>query len=179
MLSDNDIKETLSRAYVTSVAASMGLSVEGIAMDRDSIDCVIRSRKKFSEDALVEKATLELQLKATSRQELVVEDNYIKFSLPMKNYNDLRATSLSPRLLVIYLMPQERVDWVRIDIEQIVLKKCAYWYSLKGHPDIQNTASTTIQIPMTQVFDATQLRELFIKAGKLEGIINGSINPEL
>lgn len=75
MLSENDIKEELSHAYVHAVAAHAGFSFERITKDRDSIDATICAKGYLAADSNFASPKLDLQLKASSK--LREEENLI------------------------------------------------------------------------------------------------------
>ncbi len=91
--SENDIKERLSVAYVTAVAAGAGCQVTKLDIDKTSIDAIVCPISGS-------KSQINLQLKATSTS--LVVGGEVKFVLPIKNYDDLRDTlSIVPHYLVV------------------------------------------------------------------------------
>lgn len=79
----------------------------------------------------------------------------------MKNYNDLRKTNVQiPRILVLVRMPENPDKWIKEQNDCIELYRDVYWVSLKGFPEKLNTTSVTIDIPVTQRFNATELTRL-------------------
>lgn len=75
MLSENDIKEELSYAYVHAVAARASFACERISKDRDSIDVTIRAQGRLHEESIFLSPSIDLQLKATSVGEF--RDNHL------------------------------------------------------------------------------------------------------
>src|SRR5882672_4172606 len=67
MLTENDIKEELSYAYVHAVASRAGFGWDRISKDRGSVDVVISADGGFPDDAVVQHAVIQVQLKATSQ----------------------------------------------------------------------------------------------------------------
>ena len=101
---------------------------------------------------------LELQLKCTARD--VLENNSIKYPLIIKNYHDLRINSLVPRILVVVLVPEKITDWIKQKEEELCLRYCAYWVSLRGMPDTTNTTNVTIEIPRSNQFTPDVLQTI-------------------
>jgi hypothetical protein len=168
MLSENDKKEELSRTYIQAVSAKVGFSTEKITIDRDSIDVIIRCNSKLDALSEFEKVTLEVQAKATSNPN--EQNGIFKFPLPIKNYNDLRSNSMAPRIIVLYVLPDRNENWVTMDEEKLVLQRCAYWVSIKGKPESNNSTSVTIDIPKDNIFNATTLHQIMVKASKDEAL---------
>lgn len=105
MLSENDIKEELSYAYVHAVAARASFACERISKDRDSIDVTIRAKGRLHEESIFLSPSIDLQLKATSIGEF--QDDHLIHDLPIKNYDDLRQHSAAPRLLIVLALPED------------------------------------------------------------------------
>ena len=151
----NQQKEQFSITYVRAITAVAGYSLYRPEIDNDSVDLGILSRggtgKIFS-------PRLELQLKCTARD--VLEKNSIKYPLIIKNYHDLRINSLVPRILVIVLVPEKITDWIKQTEDELCLRYCAYWVSLRGMPDTTNTTNVTIEIPRSNQFTPDALQTI-------------------
>ena len=151
----NQQKEQFSITYVRAIAAVAGYSLYRPEIDNDSVDLGILSRggtgKIFS-------PRLELQLKCTARD--VLENNSIKYPLIIKNYHDLRINSLVPRILVVVLVPEKITDWIKQTEDELCLRYCAYWVSLRGMPDTTNTTNVTIEIPRSNQFTPNALQTI-------------------
>lgn len=158
MLSQNDKKEEFSLVYVSAVSAMEGFAFEVIRRDRDSVDAVIRSNKKLRNESVINFVNIEVQLKATSVP--VISEGILKFVLPLKNYNDLRARSTSQRFLIVFVLPPNEADWLSLTTDQLILKKCSYWFSLKGMGETTNEDSVTINIPEANIFDNNKLKQI-------------------
>lgn len=107
-------------------------------------------------------ARIEFQAKATSRD--VLRDENVHFPLPVKNYDDLRADTLTPRILIVVLMPRETERWLTQTRDELCLRHCGYWLSLDGLPAVPNTTSVTVPVPTSNVFGSSQLRDLMTRA---------------
>src|SRR5438874_4721373 len=128
-------KEQFGRAYVRAVASVAGFSVYEPDVDDDSVDLGLASR---GAEGTTRAPRLEMQLKSTSVQD-VLEDEHLRFPLPVKNYNDLRPENLLvPRILVVALLPAEMEDWLTQNEEQLAMRRCAYWLSLRGREATEN-----------------------------------------
>ena len=151
ILTKPDRQEALSKAYVQTIAASAGYSTAVPNIDRDSVDLTISAGGEM-------RPRLDLQLKATTS--LRLNGSNFSFVLSLKNYNDLRSATQTPRLLVVLDMPKSEHAWLNVNVKRLILRRSAYWISLRGWPESENRASETIQIPNTNVFNVETLREL-------------------
>jgi len=168
MLTENDIKEELSYAYVHAVASRAGFGCDRISKDRGSVDVVISADGGFPDDAVVQHAVMQVQLKATSQ--IVNGDPHFSFALPIKNYNELRARSLAPRMLVVLLMPEDPEHWLTVDKETLIARRCAYWRNLKGEAEVENETSRSVRIATKNIFSPEALKALVTRISRQEEI---------
>lgn len=147
--SSNDVKERLSIAYVTAVAARAGCQVVKLDIDKQSVDATVRpiSGRKVS---------IDFQLKATSREGLDAET--VTFPLPVKNYDDLRdVKSTAPHFLVVLVLDMADLEWFSNNEDALLIRRCAYWVDLRGAPPTSNRDTISVKLPRQQVFDVATL----------------------
>ena len=149
--------EQFSLAYVRAVAAAGGYQVTRPEPDIDSVDGVLMS-------GLGRRPRIDFQAKATSQD--LLQSGTIHFPLPIKNYDDLRAETRTPRMLIVMRGPGEDTDWLSQTDAELCLYHCAYWLSLAGRPSVQNTSSVTVHIPTANIFDRAQLDGLMNRANE-------------
>ena len=166
-LPENQLKEEFSYAYIHTIAARAGFSCDHPHRDFQSMDVQVNSEGQACEDAVYYQTHLGLQLKATSRE--IPDDENIAYSLPIKNYNDLRRLNAIPRLLVLFFMPPDADLWVQHEIgEHLITRKCAYYLNLFGSPEVENEATRTVYIPKQNVLTVESLKALMAQASRLE-----------
>jgi hypothetical protein len=159
MMNLNDRKERFSLAYISAVAAHAGYQVIEPPVDKDSLDGILIGQEG-------RRPMIGFQAKATGRD--VLNQDHAAFPLPLKNYNDLRADTMIPRLLIAVVLPEEEADWLVHSEEELRLRRCGYWLSLSGSPETTNTTAVTVHLPRTQVFASDQLRALMSRAERGE-----------
>lgn len=150
-MEENIQKSRLSLAYIEAVASCAGYEVDEPKVDMDSVDGVLKA--DFGR-----RPRIEFQAKATSQD--VIQGANIHFRLPNKNYDDLRIDAINPRILIVFLMPQENLDWINQTAEELCMRHCAYWLSLKGEPETSYATRTPVQVPLSNMFDVYQLNEM-------------------
>ena len=149
--------EEFSKAYVKAVASVADCSFDRSEVDNDSVD---GSLKRKTQSTAVLSPRLDVQLKSTSDD--CIRNTHIAFSLSIKNYDELRSTNLAiPRILVLILLPDDFSQWTVHSEQELALRKCGYWMSLRGEPQTGNVASKTVHIPRSQVFDVGGLDAIF------------------
>jgi hypothetical protein len=155
LLSGNDQMEALSRAYVAAIAANAGYLMAVPDFDRDSIDVMLHAGGRM-------RPQIGIQLKATTG--IAASVSSFKYSLKIKNYEDLRAETQVPRILVVLAMPKQSTSWLNHNPKRLILKRCAYWKSLAGAESTPNQTAINIDIDTTQVFDVFALSALMEKS---------------
>lgn len=168
MLTENDIKEELSYAYVHAVASRAGFGCDRPFKDRGSVDVVISADGGFPDDAVLQHAVMQIQLKATSQ--IVNGGVEFSFPLPIKNYNELRARSQAPRLLLVFLMPEDPAHWLTVDQDTLIARRCAHWCNLKGEPEVENETSRSVRVASRNVFSPETLTALMTRIARQEEI---------
>ncbi|WP_428261083.1 DUF4365 domain-containing protein [Haliangium sp.] len=145
----NTKKERFSLAYIRAVAAHAGFQVVEPNVDHDSIDGILMSDRG-------RRPQIHFQAKATSNQELLGEE-HLAFPLSSKNYDDLRADIINPRVLIVVLIPVSEKQWLSASEKQLSLRRCGYWMSLRGFPAKPDQGSVTVHVPRAQRFDSEAL----------------------
>lgn len=151
----NQQKELFSKAYVRAVAAVAGFSVSQPEVDDDSIDLKIVAR---GGEGVVFSPELNLQLKCTSRD--VLDGQFIRYPVRIKNYRDLIVNSQVPRLLVVVLVPENLENWLQQSEDEMCMRHCAYWVSLRGQPERLNTANVTVELSRSNQFTVEALKSI-------------------
>src|SRR5262249_33659849 len=131
---------------------------------------------KLVPESLSLTASVHLQLKATSTRpklkphpDLDGAQEAYPFSLPIKNYDDLRGHFQVPRLLVVFFLPPRQAHWLKHTEGELITRRCAYWCSLRDLPEVPDQESKTVYLPKVNVLNCESLRDLLtqISIGKL------------
>jgi hypothetical protein len=159
MMTLNARKERFSMAYISAVAAHAGYQIVPPAVDDDSVDGYLISREGT-------RPIVPFQAKATTVSR--IRNGRLRFPLPFKNYNDLRAMVAWPRILIVVRLPSDETDWLLHSEEGLLVRHSGYWLSLEGQPETTNVRSVTVSIPQSQVFNTEQLRQIMGRADRKE-----------
>ena len=145
------------------MASAVGYAVDHVRIDNDSVDLTILSRDATG---AVRSPRMDVQMKCTAVPATTA--TAIAFPLPMKNFDDLRATNLQvPRILVVMVVPDAVADWLIQSEQEMALRHCAYWLSLRGRVASSNHGSITVDVPRTNLFTVAAL------AGIMQGLSQG------
>lgn len=159
-------KEQFSIAYVCALAAQLGFNHFDPVVDDESVDIEFIGNYSRSDSSIKTwNPHLEVQLKCTKNGPQ--PDNFLHFSLPLKNYNDLRdARRSSPAYLIVLHVPANEDDWIIENTADITLKYNAYWFSLRNFPTTNNKTSVTVDIPVTNRLTKESFKNLMDKSSK-------------
>lgn len=151
------IKEQLSNRFVGILAAN-----RGFAIDKPEVDLGIDYQlKKIFNYTLpngknrlsVDSRYIDIQLKATTENTIVEEQDSIKYDLEAKTYNDLihrLKNGIAPLILILFVLPSDQNDWVDIDETELKIRRNAYWYIPTDNSDFtENEYRIRVTIPKT------------------------------
>jgi hypothetical protein len=154
-------KEQFSRAYVLAVAAAAGYAWYQPSVDDDSIDLGLAEK---GGGGTVRSPRLELQLKCHAAETPV--GTHFSHDLKVKNYEDLRDTTVQvPRILIVVLVPENVASWVVASENELAMRRCGYWISLRGSPATTNLNTVAVSIPRAQVFHPQSLSDIMTRIG--------------
>lgn len=133
MMTEEHIKEAISLRYIELVAAYNGYKSSsaspdyGTDLDIKEVDFRLENDHKRYLDTGRE---LKFQLKATTENSIIVDGDLIKYDLNASTYNDLlsRRYSKNPLILILFVLPSDRFNWLNISDDELIAKKCAYWF---------------------------------------------------
>jgi hypothetical protein len=155
-MDENQQKELFSHAYIRAVASVAGYGVHRPEPDDDSVDLVVSARGPLGS---YRSPRLDIQVKCTAQDCLTAQE--VRFPLKRKNYDDLRGEGfLVPRVLLVIIVPAAIEGWLSQSEEEMILRHCGYWLSLRDAPASDNAQSVTVSIPRRNVFDVAALRRL-------------------
>ena len=156
----NAQKEQFSRAYVQSVASIAGYAWSEPSVDEDSVDLTLAAKGYHGS---IRSPKLDLQLKCHA-DTLPTAD--FSFPLKLKNFDDLRDEALMvPRILVVLIVPDDISDWIQHSATETILRRCAYWSSIRGFAPTNNKSNITVTINYLQHFCPSSLMDIMQRIG--------------
>jgi hypothetical protein len=157
----DDQKEQVSFAYIRAVAAVAQIAVSEPAVDDDSIDLIFHRK---GGGGVVRSPRLEAQVKCTDSATSTATD--VAYPLKLKNYDELRPTNvLVPRILIVVTVPEDLNDWLNHSEQELAIRKCGYWLSLRGEPATTNTTSVTVRMLRSNQFTVAELKGIMQRIG--------------
>lgn len=164
---DSNRKEDLSESYMEAISAINGIAMTRNRRDENGID-VFLTYDLIRKDGVDVGITVEFQLKSTSMR-LRQKGNRISYDLDAKNYRDLKRKSTNQRFLALLVLPENERDWVICNTNELVLRKCMYYKSLKAFPDKSNKEKVVVQFDIEKdVLTPDSLLELMHKVAEEE-----------
>lgn len=166
MLTRNHRQEALCRAYVQAIAARCGMSSSVPSPDY-GIDLTINDIEMRGQRRAESGYKLDVQAKSTTRADKA--STAIRYDLDVRAYDTLRHPRPGcPRILVVLLLPAEESQWSTQTEDELILRHCAYWTTLKGMPATTNRRVLRVHIPRANVFSVAALQGMMkrIKEGE-------------
>lgn len=167
MLTENHIKEGLSRAFILAVAHRAGLNCAFQAFDY-GLDGTFREVKTVGSRRVESGFSVDFQAKAS--ENCTFDDDFVTYNLEAKSHKDLvDGTVGAPRILIVLALPDDKTRWLEVSADALVLRKSAFWMSLRGQAPTSNKSSQVVKIPRDQVFDVPAVTRMFdrVRAGGL------------
>ena len=163
-MSPNFIQEQLSLVYVRAVTYRAGFRLSFPEKDDHGIDGTIVDPNRRGVNRV------DFQLKATTQY--AINDDHIVYDLRVEDYNRLIIADDVPRVLIVYIMPDDPGEWLAQSADELCLRKCAYWLSLMGEPPSANTSTRRVFVPLANVFSCDGLPDMFRRL--IEDLHDGS-----
>lgn len=171
MLSEEDVKEQLSVNYVHAVATKATFSCQVVSVDRDSVDVTVRAKGGLVDEAEILSPALDLQLKSEVEPE--IDGGEVLHDLKMENYEELRGGGYDlNRVLVLLALPEQFDSWLECGPEQLVARRCCYWYSLRELPEVGNQSTRRVRLPEDQRFTPESLTGMMETIARGEEVTN-------
>ena len=150
----NDIKEGLSHAYLDAMAARAGCQVQRYYPDRDGVDASVLANRNTN-------ARIDVQIKSSSRDLWVRDRSAISFPLDARTYDLLSTDRRSmPVILVVFMLPDNDQDWLRVDPETTTLRHAAFWTFLGGAEPLNGRSTVNVLVPRSRLLDWRTLRRM-------------------
>lgn len=164
-LSPPNIESELSYAYLHAVASKAGMSCRdgNRHEDNNGIDAQLTAWLPFVNVNALTEVDIKIQLKATIAQPQDDGANLMYRLRGVNRYDDLRSETVGiGRILVVLFLPKDAMEWLSHTPDQLVLRRCAYWQSLRGAPAI-SADSLVVKMPKAQHFSHETLSELALR----------------
>ena len=152
-MSPNFIQEQLSRAYTRAVIFRAGFRLSNPKVDDHGIDGTIVDPDRRGVNRV------DFQLKASTVYQ--IRNDAIAYDLRVEDYNRLIIEDDVPRVLILFIMPDDDAQWLIQSGDELCLRTCAYWVSLMGMTRSPNSSTARVHVPAANVFDQNGLQNIF------------------
>jgi Domain of unknown function (DUF4365) len=162
-LSPPNIESELSYAYLHAVASHAGMACRVVSRheDNNGVDAILTAWAPFENGGYLTEVDIKVQLKATIAVPADDGANLSYFVKGVNRYNDLRIeTADVARILVVLFLPAGAQEWLNHSADQLALRRCAYWQSLRGADPTTNGTGETVKLPKAQMFTPKALSDL-------------------
>jgi len=66
-----------------------------------------------------------------------------------------------PRILVVVLVPENLADWLVHSEDELSMRHCGYWVSLRGQLETSNATTVTVELPRSNQFTVEAVVSMF------------------
>lgn len=159
-LEDKQEQLSLAVLHATCAKAGFAFQISERIQDNWGWDAMAHVREKLDPESTLWDFNMKFQLKAT-RQQLTLAERRYSFPVEAPQYNRLRvaAGSDAPTYLLVFQMPGDEAECLDVTPEQLVLRRCLRWVSLRGAEEITQ-GTKTVYFPEAQVLTPEALRKL-------------------
>ncbi|MBW0001263.1 MAG: DUF4365 domain-containing protein [Verrucomicrobia bacterium] len=131
----------------------MACSVSGRHEDNNGVDARVTAWAPFDNGGYLTEVDLKIQLKATIQPPGDNGMHRSYFLAGVNRYDDLRAATVDvARILVVLFLPPDAAEWISHTEDELALRRCGYWVSLRGAAATSNRSGATVYIPKAQAF---------------------------
>ena len=160
--------EDLQISYTSALCAAVDISYDTQRHDDDSTDAIIK-KTIFLSNGCSFFSQLRIQLKSTcSPSQYKDTGDCIKYTLKVKNYNDLCTPSTMPIILCLLILPEDDSVWVNWSTEDLLIKGSMYWLDLSSAERSPNAEAVSVSIPKSNTVSPETLLNLLTKIAKEE-----------
>jgi len=169
MLTQQEIQQQLSWAYVSAIAARAGVGLSKPQSDFGT-DGTFRRIEKHNGQYLDMGLPLDFQLKASTNWSH--KDKELIHDLDADAYRRLVTRKInggSPIVLLLFTMPEEEQKWIEQSEDELLVRHCCYWWEVPSDWS-DNTSTQRIFIPRDQQLTPSSLTTLLqlTQAGTLK-----------
>ncbi len=158
LLTKQHRQEALSRAYVLAIAARCGMGFSTPSPDYGA-DLTLNEIEVRGNWRLESGFKIDIQAKSTTRAQ--IRRSHVRYDLEVKAYEYLRDLQAAcPRILVVLVLPENEAEWSSQTESESVLRRCAYWLSLRGWPRATQRKTVRVTLPRANVFSIDGLQTL-------------------
>lgn len=171
-MTEEQIKELVSSHFV-SVIASVG-GIKCFRQEHDhGVDITFTPlTKRTSADGSIRYLDsankLDVQLKATTKDSVTIQDQFICYDLKSKNYNDLifRINDVLPLHLILVVLDSNPPSCLEVSSDDLRLFGKAYWFLPDRNENSSSNSSTKrIRIPLANQINENFLHKMYENIG--------------
>jgi Domain of unknown function (DUF4365) len=150
--------EQLHVAYVCSVAATVGCSVERKNRDRYGVDIEF----KLPRDDHLEELTIYAQLKCTTTIDPDLSKPTFGYRFRDRRHFDhlAKPRAAIKAILIVMVTSPVQSSWTEVSHDQLTIRQACYWMNMEDKKP-SSPITPTVAVPIANLFDGPSLVEMF------------------
>ncbi|MDE2859198.1 MAG: DUF4365 domain-containing protein [Chloroflexota bacterium] len=150
--------QDLQLAYVDAVVARAGYTCDHVKGSNDyGTDVMISDTMEESGTFSDTGPPVRCQLKASITYE--VKSEYIACDMEVGAYNKLVNPRRGFIILIVFKLPKDEKEWLKVNDDCMSLKNCCYWDRIVDEKS-ENRSKKRIKIPRIQRFDPPAVAQI-------------------
>ncbi|MEL7974352.1 DUF4365 domain-containing protein [Isoptericola sp. F-RaC21] len=150
-----DAMEQLQEGYVTSVAATAGVTVQHTDRDMHKYDLELVRQPSVDQ----EEVSVRLQLKSTTTISVQPGATHFNYRFDSRASFDSLAMQRSTvkHILVVMLVHPDQNRWSFVHHRAMLTRQACYWAYLEGRAALERPLRPVVSVPLGNIFDARAL----------------------
>lgn len=166
-ITDQHIKEILSRTYIAAIVARAGFILGPPAQPEYGIDGMLHGVKYKNGKRCQTPDAVALQIKSTVDYSFRGEQ--VIYEMEIDAYNkiarDPEDPDEAPTILLLFCMPRNPIKWLSSGENGLFMRHCCYWYCESDFCS-NHHRSMTISIPRSNMFNASAVSHIYTEYRK-------------
>ena len=158
----NNVKELLSRAYLTPICSYVGavLEIKDRNMDNGGIDATVELPP--NNDRLVP-LRIDVQLKATSSPKIDANGDNLQFDMKVDTFRRMSSKKrCCPWLLFVLILPEDIHDWVVVNENELIERSFMVWCKVEDCCTSEGEKNVRLSIPLSNRITIESLHGLLL-----------------
>ena len=147
--------EQLQEGYVTSVAATAGVTVQNVHRDLHRYDLELVRQPASN----LEEVTVKAQLKSTTAVTIKPGATHFDYRFDSRDAFESLAMrrSVVKHILIVMLVHPDQRRWSFAHHRAMLTRRACYWMYLEGQIAPQRPLKPVVSVPLNNIFDASAL----------------------
>ena len=164
----NNVKELLSRSYLTPICSYIGavLEIKDRNMDNGGIDATVELPPNKDRDVPLR---IDIQLKATSTPKMDAKGEHLIFDMKVETFRRMSSEKRScPWLLFVLILPEDVRNWVVVNETELIEHAFMIWCDVRECCTSEGEKNVSLSIPLSNRITIESLHRMLLDQLEVE-----------